>query len=215
MTDIALTATQIATVYPQECEIYDFIAAASITAGQAVYQTSAGKVGVADANGSGTTQLRGIALNAAGAGQAVSVLKRGHVYGYTISGLAYDAQVYLSDTAGKLADAPSTTTPVPVGRVVALPEANLTKVLFVNVEWVRSTASGPRVFVSAEQTGNGSAQNVAHGLGVTPTAVVAIPTDLTASTVGQYAAVAGTHDATNCVWTVTNGKKYVVIAFAP
>lgn len=69
-------------------------------------------------------------------------------------------------------------------------------------------------FVSAEQTGNGSAQNVAHTLGVVPSKVVVIPTDLTPATVGQYSAVQGTHTATNCVVTVTNGKKYVVQAFA-
>ncbi len=213
MADLTLTAVQVAAVYPDEAEIYDMIAAVAITAGQAVYQNSAGKAALADANaGSGADQFRGIALRGAGAGQAVSVLVRGHVYGYTLSG-AYDSSVYLSDTAGALATTPSTTSPVRVGRVVSMSDSNLTKVLYVDARIVTVVPSGPRVFVSAEQTGTGSAQNVAHGFGVIPFAVIATPTDLTPATVGSYSAVMGSHDATNVVVTVTTGKKYVIVAF--
>ncbi|WP_127580176.1 hypothetical protein [Paenibacillus koleovorans] len=69
------------------------------------------------------------------------------------------------------------------------------------------------VFVSAEQTGTGSAQNVAHGLAVVPAAVLVVPTDLTPSTVGQYSVVEGTHTNTNVVLTVTTGKKFKVLAW--
>jgi predicted RecA/RadA family phage recombinase len=75
-------------------------------------------------------------------------------------------------------------------------------------------SNNPRVFVSAEQTGTGSAQNVAHGLGETPAFVLIAPTDLTPSTVGQYSAVEGTHTATNVVVTVTASKKFKVLAIA-
>ncbi len=68
------------------------------------------------------------------------------------------------------------------------------------------------VFVSAEQTGTGSAQNIAHGLGVVPALVLVAPTDLTPATVGSYAAVEGTHDTVNVVVTVTSGKKFKVLA---
>lgn len=74
--------------------------------------------------------------------------------------------------------------------------------------------SNSKTFVSTEQTGNGSAQNIAHGLGAIPAAVLVVPTDLTAATVGQYSAVEGSHDATNVVVTVTTGKKYKVLAWA-
>lgn len=77
------------------------------------------------------------------------------------------------------------------------------------VRW-RSAAT----FVSTEQTATGSAQNVAHGLGLVPSAVLIVPTDLTPATVGQYSAVEGTHDATNVVVTVTTGKKFKVFAWA-
>lgn len=70
------------------------------------------------------------------------------------------------------------------------------------------------VFVSTEQTGDGNAQNVAHGLGATPTAVLIVPTDTAPATVGAYTAVEGAHTTTNVVVTVTNGKKYKVFAWA-
>lgn len=70
------------------------------------------------------------------------------------------------------------------------------------------------MFVSAEQTGTGAAQNVAHDLGRVPTHVLVTPTDLTPATVGQFAVVEGTHTDTNVVVTVTNGKKFKVQAWA-
>lgn len=137
MTDIALTAAKIGVVYPEKAEIVDFIAAATITAGQAVYQTSAGKVNLADANGSGTLQFRGIALNGGGAGQAISVLKKGHCYGFTVADVAYDAALFLSNTAGALGDSAGATS-INCGRVVALPDSSLTKVVYIEADWLRT-----------------------------------------------------------------------------
>lgn len=74
--------------------------------------------------------------------------------------------------------------------------------------------SGLRMFISAEQTGTGAAQNIAHGLGIVPTKVFVAPTDLTPATVGSYSVVEGAHDATNVVVTVTSGKKFKVLALA-
>ena len=137
MADIALTATQVAACFPDKAEIVDMIAASTITQGQALYQTTAGKAAPADANASGLQQFRGIALNAAGAGQAVSVLVRGHVAGYTVSGMNGDALVYLSDTVGVLADANGTMN-VQCGRVTCLPDGSLTKVIFICADWLRA-----------------------------------------------------------------------------
>ena len=69
-------------------------------------------------------------------------------------------------------------------------------------------------FVSAEQTGTGSAQNIAHGLGVVPALVMVAPTDTAPATVGVYTVTEGTHDATNVIVTCTSGKKYKVLAIA-
>lgn len=69
------------------------------------------------------------------------------------------------------------------------------------------------IFVSAEQTGTGSSQNIAHGLGVVPTAVFVAPTDTSPATVGVYTVTEGTHDATNVKVTVTLSKKFKVLCF--
>jgi hypothetical protein len=71
----------------------------------------------------------------------------------------------------------------------------------------------PTIFVSAEQTGTGSAQNIAHNLGVVPRLVFVSITE----SPGTYAALdvaEGTHTNTNVVVTVTSGWKYKVIAIA-
>jgi hypothetical protein len=67
-------------------------------------------------------------------------------------------------------------------------------------------------FKSAEQTGTGSSQNIAHGLTTTPTFVFVIPTDTSPATAGVFTVVEGTHDLTNVVVTVTADKKFVVLA---
>lgn len=212
MADLTIAST-ITPVFA-EYDGFDMIAAVTLTNGQAVRQNTSGKAALADADaGSGAERFKGLALTGVGAGQGVSVISRGAVYGFDLSSLAYDALVYVSNTAGALADTPSTTNPMPVGRVMALPDSNLTKVLFIDAPIVRPTLAN-NVFVSAEQTGTGSAQNIAHGLGVIPRWVVIIPTDLTPATVGQYSAVEGSHDATNVVVTVTTSKKFKVLAVA-
>lgn len=71
-----------------------------------------------------------------------------------------------------------------------------------------------KVSISTEITGNGSAQNFAHGLGVVPSFVVVVPTDTAPATTGAYTVTEGTHTSTNAVVTVTSGKKYKVLAFA-
>lgn len=68
------------------------------------------------------------------------------------------------------------------------------------------------VFKSAETTGTGSAQNVAHGLSGTPSEVCVYPTETSAATAGDYDLAEGTHTSTNVVVTVTSGKKFKVIA---
>jgi len=136
MADIAVTAAQVAALFPDRAEITTLIAAATITAGQAVYQNTDGKAAVADANASGAQQFRGIALNGGGAGQAIDVLIRGHVAGFTVSGMNGDAIAYLSDTAGALGTTNGTMT-VNCGRVTCLPDGNL-KVLYICADWLRA-----------------------------------------------------------------------------
>ncbi len=133
MADLAVTAAKVAPVFPEQAEIRTYIAAAAISAGQAVYINSSGKVDLADADASSSTEhFRGIALETVGAGQPVSILRRGEVYGFDLSGVAFDAQVYVSDTAGSLADAAGTTSLV-AGRCQPLADSvNINKVLMIN-----------------------------------------------------------------------------------
>ena len=131
MTAIALTAAQISVVDPIKAVIRNYIAGVALTRGVPVYvDGTTGKLGIADGNGSGTKQVRGITLDAGGAGAGIRVLEYGDVFGYTISGLDYDAVVYLSDTAGSLDTAAGTVTVI-VGRVAPMTDAALTKVLRV------------------------------------------------------------------------------------
>jgi hypothetical protein len=71
----------------------------------------------------------------------------------------------------------------------------------------------PLAFKSAEQTGTGLAQSIAHGLGRAPSFVLVVPTNLAAVTVGEYVATEGAHTATDVVVTVTSGKKYLIFAW--
>lgn len=137
MADLVLTADRIRPL-DENAIIFPMIAAEAITPGQIVYQTSAGKAGVADANDAGKQQARGVAMNGGGAGQEIDVLVFGRVGGFTIS-QAYDARLFLSDTAGAVADAAGTMT-VPVGRVVPLTDPSLTKVIFFDFSYATQWA---------------------------------------------------------------------------
>ena len=91
--------------------------------------------------------------------------------------------------------------------------AATTLYLRVSSAWVAVGASvtpSASVFLSSEQTGNGSAQNVAHGLSTTPALVFAIPSNLSG---GVLSVAYGTHTSTNAIVTVTTGEKYRVVAF--
>jgi len=138
MSDIALTAVQVAPVYPMTADIVSVVLGEAVTQGTILYQTSTGTFSKADANGSGLQQARGVALAAGGAGQTISMLRRGECYGFTVSGMNADAIVYLSDTAGALADAAGTMT-VNCGRITVVPQSgSAVKVIFFNFDWLRA-----------------------------------------------------------------------------
>jgi len=67
--------------------------------------------------------------------------------------------------------------------------------------------------LSAEQTGTGSAQSIAHGLGVVPSLVMMIITG-SPSSYAALSVVEGTHTSTNVVVTVTANWKFKVYAEA-
>ena len=130
--DITVTAAKVGLVDPLKATVKSYIAAATITKGQAVYITTAGKVNLADDNGSGTLQFRGIALNGGGAGQAIDVCEDGELYGFTLTAVAYDGIAYLSQTAGALYDT-AVGHNIVCGRAAPMSDKDLTKVLRVFV----------------------------------------------------------------------------------
>lgn len=134
MADIDFTAAQVSPVFPQNCEILSVKLAETVTEGQTAYQLTAGTFGLSDANAAGKQQFRGIFLDPGGAGQTVRVLKRGHLYGFSVSGLNGDAVLYQSDTAGDMADSAGTMTVV-CGRVFVLTDA--TKVVYIDAQWAQ------------------------------------------------------------------------------
>ncbi len=69
-----------------------------------------------------------------------------------------------------------------------------------------------QLFVSAELTGTGAQQTVAHGLGVVPTNVVITPTDMSPAPVGVFTVTEGVHDNVNVKVSVTLNKKYKIHA---
>jgi hypothetical protein len=133
MADIALTANRVSPVNEFEYEAWTLIAGATITRGQAVaINATTGKAVVADASTGAANNVRGIALNGAAAGEAVTIMTHGSLYGFTLAG-NYDSAAYLSNTAGALADAAGDVSVV-VGRVRPMHDgATPTKVLYVNI----------------------------------------------------------------------------------
>lgn len=131
-----LTNRLVEPCFPHLATIYPIIANETQANGKPAYLASTGKYGIAGANSSGKQQFRGIILEAGGAGQGLSMVTRGKVWGFDLSTLAYDALVYLSDTLGAYADAAGTMTVI-VGRVAPLSDRDLTKVLEINVDPIR------------------------------------------------------------------------------
>jgi hypothetical protein len=117
------------------------LAGVAINGGDACVVNSSGLAVLSNSGAAGTSQFNGIAIPtknsgySAGVGQAVELIEEGEVEGFDLSGLAYEAPVYLSDTAGKLADAAGTKSVV-VGRVVPTSErdasGNPRKLLYVH-----------------------------------------------------------------------------------
>ena len=130
MGDVAVTAAKVGLVFPEKAEVFTGIAGVTITAGQFVYGIiSSGKLGLADEDADAEhSACLGVALNGAGAGQAVDVCRRGHVYGFTCG--AYWLVCSVSNTAGAILDTGASTNIV--ARVEPLSDNDLTKVLYVD-----------------------------------------------------------------------------------
>lgn len=117
MANIALvTADRINVV--QSFEQLTLVAAAAITAGMAVQIDANGKWALTNAAVVGTARFFGVAVKSVPAGMPVTAIRRGILDGYNLDALAFDALVYLSDTAGRLGVATDGTIDVAVARVI-------------------------------------------------------------------------------------------------
>ncbi len=134
MADLVITAAQVGAIFARDAEIINVIAAVAITKGDAIALNTSGQAVLADASTSAANGFRGIALETVGANQAFSMLKRGGLEGFAVSSLNGDVQLFLSDTAGRLADAAGAVS-VQVGRVFVLPDGNATKVVYLEADW--------------------------------------------------------------------------------
>lgn len=103
-------------------------AGATITAGQVVAKHATnGKYVLADADGTGVTRPRGIALNGASDGQPLTIVTAGDV---TLGGMTAGVSYYLSPTAGGIAPRADVDTG---DTVTALGIAKSTTVLLLNI----------------------------------------------------------------------------------
>lgn len=116
MADIALTVADRVNVV-ESLEQKTAPAAEAIVAGAPVrFDTATGKFTNANATTEPESRAYGLATRTVPAGMPVTAIRRGWLDGFALSGLAYDADVFLSDTDGRLADAAGTESVV-VGKV--------------------------------------------------------------------------------------------------
>jgi hypothetical protein len=105
MADLTLATADTVNVDTLTVQQHTVLAGEAITAGAPVFlNTTTGYAWLADANDSNTTKPYGIATKTVAAGEAVTVVRRGRLSGWSnLPG--YGAAVYVSNTVGTLADA--------------------------------------------------------------------------------------------------------------
>lgn len=168
-----------------------------------VYMTNATAAGEA-------SRVDGFSAQAAAAGNPVTLYGLGTRFHYG-SGLTVGTILFAGATKGRLDDAATVGDWAGCALVISEEEIVVTR----TGPLVKTTAAGLAMSVSAEQTATGSAQDVAHGLGVVPSAVVVIPTEHSGTPdTGAFDIAEGAHDATNVKVTITADVKFKVLAFA-
>lgn len=117
MANLALVTTGVVRIV-ESIEQEDQPLAESCAVGDAVrIDTSAGTYTKSNGSSSGEARFWGMLVNVDGAGKVGTALRRGYVDGFDLSGMAFDADIYLSDTDGEFATSAGTVS-YKVGRVV-------------------------------------------------------------------------------------------------
>ncbi|HSW29288.1 MAG TPA: hypothetical protein VLH75_07300 [Longimicrobiales bacterium] len=173
-------------------------------------KSSDGKVYMSNATAANeAAEIIGFTARAVAAGQPVTLFGKGARFRYG-SSLTPGAILYAAATAGRLDTAATVGDWQGVAEVVDDTDIRIVRDSILS----KLTAAGMAHFISAEQTGTGSAQNVAHGLGVVPSVVLVVPTEHPGTPdTGAFDISEGTHTTTNVVVTVTANVKFKVLAF--
>jgi hypothetical protein len=121
MSAVAVTATKVSVPFAH-ARLRNAIGGVAINGGQAVYFDTGGLAQLANSSTATLGQFAGIAIPrmnsgyACGAGQACEILEWGEVEGFSLSGVAYGALIYLQDD-GSFGTTAGTHTVV-IGKVV-------------------------------------------------------------------------------------------------
>ena len=99
------------------------------------------------------------------------------------------------------------------GAIATVRPGEHSTILCTGGQWTELNRS-LKIWTSSETTGTGSAQNVAHTLGVVPRFVLVSPTELAADLAAGYDCAEGSHTSSNIVLTVTSGAKFKIVAIA-
>ena len=107
MANIAVVAKEVHAIRtdPGHSEIYPVKLTEVVTAGQVLCWAAAGTMSLADGNDAALDEPQAVALQGGNAGDVISVLQRGRVEGFTVSGLNVGGLVTLTDTPGIVEEA--------------------------------------------------------------------------------------------------------------
>lgn len=199
---------------------------ALLTAAPCYIKASDGKVYMSNGTAANeAAKVHGWTGKSYAAGEPVTLWKENIIFEYG-TGLTPGATLYIGTTAGRLDTAATVGDGVGVATCIsathiqvvrANPVAGLTDASVTTADLADDavTFAKAAVFISSEQTGNGGAQSVAHGLGAVPAGVLVVPTEHPGTPdTGAFDIAEGVHTSTNVVVTVTTNVKYKVFAWA-
>lgn len=107
MANITFTVAKVHAIRtdPGHSEIYPVKLTEATTAGQVLCWAAAGTMSLADGNDAALDEPQAVALQSGAAGEVISVLQRGRVEGFAVSGLNVGGKVTLTDTPGVVEEA--------------------------------------------------------------------------------------------------------------
>lgn len=126
MADIALKSTNASTQTGNNSRTLDveesieqmtLPAAVDMDEGTPVYVNSSGKFAKGDASLAGTADVYGLTTRKVKAGEPVTAIAKGVVGGFDFSSQSYGADIFLSDTEGRVGDAAGTVS-TKIGEVI-------------------------------------------------------------------------------------------------